>query len=120
MRYLHTGLILRCHLQLTLISNTSFPKQGGWLRNYKIINKRFYLTFPFEDPCLQVVACLFFPHEGINFGNYFLKPARMKADTLTKTPLLHSLGLSQNPDAMPRNHRLCSAPLKLQQNKSGT
>lgn len=62
----------------------------------------------------------FSPHEGINFGNYFLKPARMKADTLTKVPLLRSLGLSQNPDVMPRNHRLFSALLKLQQNKSGT
>lgn len=28
----------------------------------------------------------------------------MKADTLTKAPLLHSLELSQNPDVKPRNH----------------
>lgn len=63
---------------------------------------------------------VFFPHEDTNFGGFFLKSARMKADTLTKVPLLHSLGLSQNPNIMPRNHRLFSALLKLQQNKSGS
>lgn len=62
------------------------------------------------------VLC-FFPHEGTNFGNFFLKPARMKADTLTKALLHCSLRLSQNPDVIPRNHRLFSALLKLQQKK---
>lgn len=61
----------------------------------------------------------FSPHEGINFGNKLLfKTSKNESRYSHKSALTPQPGAFTN--VMPRNHRLFSALLKLQQNKNGT